>query len=116
MHELALCQSLLAQLERLMEEHHATGVKRAVLRIGPLSGVEPRQLEEAFAILVPHSPARGAVLTIEPQPVRVLCLSCHIEAETDPQHLACPNCHATRTRLLSGDEMLLASVELDLPS
>lgn len=116
MHELSLCLSLMDQLTRLAGEHGATGVKRVVLRIGPLAGVEPVQLAEAFTLACGGTLADGAELVTEPQPVRVQCLSCHGETETDSQHLICPTCHSSHTRLLSGDELILASVELELPS
>ena len=44
MHELAICQALISQVEDVVRERSAR-VKRVLVGIGPLSGVEPRLLE-----------------------------------------------------------------------
>ena len=48
MHELSVCQGLLDQVTGIARQHQATGVARIRLRIGPLSGVEPQLLQQAF--------------------------------------------------------------------
>ncbi len=56
--------------------------------------------------------AEDAELTLEPQPVRVRCEDCGAESEAAPNRLLCGACGGYHTRLTSGDELLLASVEL----
>lgn len=113
MHELSVCQGLVGQLEAVAAEHGAGGVRRVTLRVGPLSGVEPRLLEEAFPIARAGTVAAAAELIIEPQPVRVECLECGAGSEASANRLLCGACGAWRTRVVSGDEMVLASVELE---
>lgn len=112
MHELALCQGLMQQLERLVQQHQAHGVSRITLQIGPLSGVEPALLQNAFPLASAGGPADAAELLIETLPVRVRCLSCGQESEASAAHLICGVCGEWRTQLISGDELLLARVEL----
>jgi len=50
MHELAVCQALIEQVEDLAAEHSAVGVNEIVVRIGPLAGVEQALLEQAYEI------------------------------------------------------------------
>jgi hydrogenase nickel incorporation protein HypA/HybF len=57
--------------------------------------------------------AEAAQLVIEKLPIRVRCESCGAETAAEPNKLVCGTCGDWHTRLLSGDEMLLASVELD---
>ena len=45
-------------------------------------------------------------------PVRVRCEQCGAETDALPNRLLCGACGDFRTQLLSGDEMLLASLEL----
>jgi len=113
MHELAICQGLMTQVEQIARREHADCVTRILLRIGPLSGVEPALLADAFPIAAAGSIAAGAELVIEPQLVRVRCLSCGAESAASPNRLLCAACGDFRTRLLSGDELLLASLELE---
>ena len=48
MHEESLVRSLLHQVEDLAQQHHATEVEDIEVEIGPLSGVEPLLVREAF--------------------------------------------------------------------
>ncbi|ESQ14928.1 MAG: hydrogenase maturation nickel metallochaperone HypA [Thiohalocapsa sp. PB-PSB1] len=115
MHELSVCLSLLDQVERIAREHGADRVVRIVLRIGPLSGVEAPLLANAYPLAAAGTLAEHALLDIEPAPIRVLCRECGAETEALPNQLVCSNCGGWRTRLLSGDEMLLANLELRIP-
>ncbi len=112
MHELAVCRSMLSQVARIAARHRARAVTRISVRIGPLSGVEPDLLSQAFPFAAAGTVAEHAALVIDARPVRVHCEACGHEAETGPRNLTCPRCGDGRTRLLSGDELLLAEVEL----
>jgi hydrogenase nickel incorporation protein HypA/HybF len=113
MHELAVCQALMGQLEAVAAREGATRVTGVTLRIGPLSGVEPELLRDAFPIAAAGSLAADARLQIEPQPVRVHCTRCGADSDASINRLLCAVCGDYHTRLLSGDELLLASVELE---
>ena len=113
MHELAVCQGLLRQVEAIAREHGADRVTRIVVRIGPLSGVEPDLLAGAFPLAAGDTRAAAAELIIERLPVRVRCNTCGAETEAPPNRLLCGACGHGHTQLVGGDEMLLASVELE---
>jgi hydrogenase nickel incorporation protein HypA/HybF len=113
MHELAICQALMGQLNTIAERERAARILSLELRIGPLSGVVPELLSQAFPIASAGSLAAGAKLNIRQLPIRVSCGDCGAETEASPNRLLCGACGGYHTRLLSGDEMLLASVELE---
>jgi hydrogenase nickel incorporation protein HypA/HybF len=115
MHELSVCQSLLDQVIRIAADHGANRVERVLLRIGPLSGIEAPLLRNAYPIAAAGTLAEDAVLDIEPAPVRVHCVTCGAETDATPNRLLCGACGDWHTRLVSGDEMLLASLELSIP-
>ena len=112
MHEYSLCVALLEQVERVAREHRAGRVERILVRIGPLSGVETPLLERAWPLVAAGSLAEDAELVCEPAPVRVRCSRCGAETEVRPNRLLCGACGDWRTRLVSGDEMLLAQIGL----
>lgn len=114
MHELALCQALLAEVERVATAHGASGVARIVITVGPLSGTEPALLDRAFSIARAGTPAEAATLEIEAAPVRVQCTNCGAEGEATVSRLSCEACGDWRVRLLGGDELLLKRVELSV--
>lgn len=111
MHELAICQALLQQVEGLARQHDASAVGRISVQIGPLSGVEPRLLREAFTVARAGSYAETAELVLEVLPVRVRCAACDAESDVTPNRLLCRACGSPRTRLIGGDELLLRRVE-----
>ena len=112
MHELAICQALLSQVEDIARRNDAARVTRVTLRIGPLSGVVPELLESTFRIARRGTLASRASLSIEATSPRIRCGSCGREATVAPNRLLCPECGDYRTTLLGGDELLLARVEL----
>ena len=112
MHELSVCQALVDQVEAVARERAATGVKSVRVRIGPLSGVEAVLLEQAYPIASAGTVAASSGLVIEAAPVRVRCETCGAETEAEPNRLLCATCGDYHTRLISGDELMLMSVEL----
>jgi hydrogenase nickel incorporation protein HypA/HybF len=112
MHELSVCQALLEQVRNTAQGHHAEAVGMITVRIGPLSGVEPDLLKQAFTIARNGPMTSMATLDIELMPVRVRCRDCDKESEVRPNRLLCTECSSYRVDLISGDEMLLARVEL----
>lgn len=115
MHELSVCLALLDQVQSIASEHAATGVERILLQVGPLSGIEPPLLKNAYPLAAAGTVAEGAVLDIELIPVRVRCNECGAETAVAPNRLVCGQCGGFRTRVISGDEMLLANLELRVP-
>jgi hydrogenase nickel incorporation protein HypA/HybF len=112
MHELSVCQALVRQLERVSAGNGGGRVERAVLRIGPLSGIEVPLLERAFPLAAAGTLAEGAALVIEPVPAKVRCSECDAESEVAVNRMVCGACGSYRCRLVCGDEMLLQTVEL----
>ena len=114
MHELSICQSLIVQVERIASVHKACTVDKIVVRIGPLSGVEIPLLRQAYTLVCAGTVAENAALVTDVQPIRVACETCGAETRAIVNRLLCGACGDYRTRLLSGDEMILASVELNV--
>lgn len=112
MHELSVCQALMQQVERIARRENAREVTRIVLQIGPLSGIVPELLEQAYTIARAGTVAEQADLVTQQQPVKVRCLQCGRESDATPNRLICNNCGDYRTQLITGDELILASVEL----
>ena len=112
MHELSVCQGLLKQVTNIAQQHRASSVKQITLHIGPLSGVEPQLLLQAFPLASAGSVAQDAALVVESLPIRVHCNSCHKDSDALINRLVCGHCGDYHTRVISGDELLLANLEL----
>jgi hydrogenase nickel incorporation protein HypA/HybF len=113
MHELAICQSLMEQVESIADERNAHCVTSIIIGIGPLSGVEAQLLKNAYSVASAGTVAENAELLIEYLPIRVRCSQCGSESDALPNKLVCKECGDWRTTLISGDELMLMSVELE---
>ena len=115
MHELSICQALLAQVAKIATDRGASAVINIIVEIGPLAGVEPTLLKQAFTFAREGSCAANAMLSIETTDVIISCLSCGAQSRTAPNRLLCSACGGYRTRIVAGDELRLRRVELRAP-
>jgi hydrogenase nickel incorporation protein HypA/HybF len=115
MHELSVCQALVAQLKSVSAANGGGVVQLVRLRVGPLSGIEATLLRHAFPIASAGTIADGAQLVIDVAPVVVHCTECGARTDAAPNRMLCGACNGYRVRMISGDEMLLESVELAGP-
>ena len=112
MHELAICQALVSQVEAIAAQRTAL-VRQVRVGIGPLSGIEPQLLESAYPLACAGTRAEGSQLEIQKTEVRVRCRSCGAETAAPPNRLVCGVCGDWHTELLAGDDLFLLSVELE---
>ena len=112
MHELAICQELVSQVEDIAGQQTAW-IRQVRVGVGPLSGIEPRLLESAYPLACAGTRAEGSMLEIEHTDVRVRCRGCGAETMAAPNRLVCGACGDWHTDLLAGDELLLLRVELE---
>lgn len=113
MHELAICQALIEQLDAIAAQHVKKQIVKVDLKIGPLSGVVPQLLVDAFSIAKKASCAEQARLDISTGDIVVFCRHCNSESRVKINQLVCHQCGDWQTELISGDEMLLQRVELE---
>ncbi len=109
MHELAICQSILAQAVDIAGQR---AVRRITLSIGPLAGVEPHLLRAAFPLVAAGTCCAGAQLAIRLSAVRVSCQLCGAASEVQPNRLLCGLCGTWHVRLVKGDEMRIDSIDV----
>ena len=114
MHELAVCQGLLKQVDQIASAHRASIVQTIHLRVGPLSGIEPALLKATFPSACAGTIAAQAKLVIHSVPVRVYCQACDTESKASPDRLLCDCCGDWHTRLVGGDELLLERIEIHI--
>lgn len=112
MHELAICQALVAGLDAL-DRPRESFVKCVRISVGPLCGVDAALLARAYPIACAGGIAQGSRLEIERTAVTVRCRSCGSQSTVAPNRLVCGACGDWRTELQGGDELLLLAVEFE---
>jgi len=112
-HELAVAQALVEQVDAVITRHRATQASLIRVRIGPLAGVVPDLLATAFPLAAAGSRMEHAELDLVEAPITVRCQTCGAETEAAMNRLLCGACGDWHTQVISGDELLLESVELE---
>jgi len=112
MHEYSICSALIQQVEGVARAHGAGQVDRIELSIGPLSGVDAALLRRAWPLVAAGTVADAASLHIGAAPITVKCTRCEAVSEASANRLLCARCGDYRTRLVSGDELMLTRLEL----
>jgi len=113
MHELSVCQSIISQVLQIAKQNDAHKVSKIDLAIGPLAGVDFQLLQHAFPLASVGTIAENAELTTQNLPLKIRCLTCFMESDAQPNRLLCAHCGDWHTQVISGDEMLIRSIELD---
>ncbi len=113
MHEYSVVRSLLARIEHEAASRGAVSVHHVKLRVGELSGVEVPLLKTAFVMARERTVAAEADLEVVAVAARWRCPECENELQRGAV-LRCPIC-SIPARLIEGADLLLESLELEVP-
>ncbi|MFI5040516.1 MAG: hydrogenase maturation nickel metallochaperone HypA [Acidimicrobiales bacterium] len=112
MHELGLCEDIVAAVERRADGRPVLKVR---VRVGGLHHVHPEAFEQSFAVAAAGGPAEGAVAELVLVPVRAHCGSCGEDTESDELIISCAECGSVEIELTGGDELILEYLEYRAP-
>ncbi len=113
MHEFSIIQDILKTVKQTAANNHLKKVNKATLEIGQLRQCVPEFLQFAFEILAKDTVASGAELIVREISVKALCLHCRKEFKIENNSYSCPYCDSMDLDVLSGKEVVLASIEGD---
>lgn len=114
MHELSIVANLFETLQEKAREKGAKKIVMVKLKVGALSGVVPEFLETAFEAYKKDTLASEAQLKIEKVPFRIQCQNCQSEMTREDFVLICSNCGSRNLKTLSGTELLLEKIEMEV--
>jgi hydrogenase nickel incorporation protein HypA/HybF len=111
-HEYSIVSALMDRIEQEAGARGARRVRAVRVRIGAMSGVEVELFRTAYHLVADTTVCAGASLDVQVVPVRWACPRC--EAPPEPgARLICPTCGGA-VRLVSGDEIVLDQLELEV--
>jgi hydrogenase nickel incorporation protein HypA/HybF len=99
MHEIAIVEDILSQIEEHVRDNNASRVTRVILEVGKLSGIKPEAIAGVFDGLKQGTIVQDAEIAIESQNAWVRCLDCNKEGEIGGTTLECPRCGSLETAL-----------------
>lgn len=114
MHEVSLMRSLLRQVQELAYAHHAVQVDQIEVELGPLSGVEPLQLQSAFEQLIDGTTFATSRLKLTLVELDVRCDDCGAHFSLNDFRFVCQICGSTSLTILRGDSLRLLTVQMSI--
>jgi len=116
MHELSIAEALVRVIQKELRAHPERRLKTAHVTLGTLRQVEPTTLQFCFEATVRDTPLADAQLCIEPVEAAARCRQCGLEFRVEDKWFECPRCAGVDAELLRGDELLLASLDIEAPT
>jgi hydrogenase nickel incorporation protein HypA/HybF len=113
MHELGIATSLLQAAREEALRHSGARLRKIKVRVGEFSGVNPEALSFCFEVLVRESKLGALELEIESCARQQRCPACQLTFAVADYDLACPECRKAETEFVGGDELELASLEME---
>lgn len=110
MHEMALAEGILGVV---LDAAGSEPVRKVELSVGALQFVVPDSLRFSFELVSAATPAEKAAVSIQELPARLRCKQCNIETVMERPPFQCAKCGSTAIEVMSGDEVLVESVELE---
>lgn len=111
MHEFSIMQGVFELVEDIARKNNLIKINKVVLKIGKLRQVFCDFLQFAFETISENTIAAGAKLVIEEVPITMHCKVCQQDFTVEYSTYVCSYCGATELELLTGKEVLIASVE-----
>lgn len=113
MHELSIARALVELAAEHARRAGAARVTRLRSRIGALRMIDPALLRDAFEAARVGTACASAELVVEPVPLRAQCPRCRRAFAVENWRWNCPDCQAEGAPLDGGDELELASIDVD---
>jgi hydrogenase nickel incorporation protein HypA/HybF len=110
-HELSICGSIAGIATR-----HAAGraVKVINVRVGQLRQVVPDTLVYCWELVSADTPLAGSRISVETVPARIRCRSCeHVTDVGEVPVFVCEGCGGFDAEVISGEEFMITSLELE---
>lgn len=112
MHEIGMCESVLAAVERRAEGREVAEIG---VRAGAMLRVEPEAFAQGFELVAAGTVADGATTAVTTVPLEATCRDCGTDLETIEPTPACPDCGGVSLERHNGNELTLEWIRYHEP-
>ena len=109
MHELSIAEAI---AHKVRERAAGRLVSAVAIRVGHFRQVVPAALEFSWTMVTDGTGLEGCKLEIEQIPATVSCRDCDSTTTLDIPILVCGSCGGSNVTLLTGEEFLIVSLEI----
>jgi len=114
MHEFSIAMSIIEIAEKEARKENGTAINELVLDVGTMSGIEFQALETALEMAVKDTLLEKAKIQINKIKARAKCTECAHEFDIESAFDPCPKCNSFYHELLSGKELQVKSLVVDV--
>lgn len=115
MHEMGVVSGIVTASVETAAREDAVRINEIVIRVGVLTEIMQEALDFAFEALTPGTLAEGATLTVNWVEPRSKCHQCGEIFTHGRFDVVCPQCDNPFCELIEGRELLIESVDVELP-
>ncbi|MDZ4850995.1 MAG: hydrogenase maturation nickel metallochaperone HypA [Pirellulaceae bacterium] len=110
MHETTLVRELLVQVKQVMVDNSIERVTTIRIEVGPLAGVDPLLVEQAYFLLVQRTEFERTHLMVDQPALMAVCHDCQRQFEVVDFKFLCPGCLSHSVQVISGDQVRLLDI------
>lgn len=115
MHEFSIAMSIIEIAENEAKKSSADSVTELILDIGTQAGIEFYALDTALEMAVKNTMLEKAKIHVNKIQARARCTECNTEFDIENIFDPCPNCKGIYHELVSGKELQIKSLVVDIP-
>lgn len=113
MHEVSVVRALLSQAIEAADPTPPAGIREVHIALGPLSGVEPLLVQQAFEDMkVPAGMVNSSIVIAE-HALLACCEHCECQFEVVNYFFRCPQCKSSSVAITQGDQLTLTKLEIE---
>lgn len=116
MHEASVCQNIVDTLQAELGVERLPAVRGIYMKIGVLSGIEPKLLAHAFKYVIEDSPLASCILYTELVEVSAKCCMCNNTFRVENYYFVCPGCNTPTSTIVEGNELMIYKITMEEPS
>lgn len=114
MHELSIAQNIVEIAIDSVPDKDRNKIERIMLEIGDMSGIVSDSLQFCFDVIKKDTPLKNTEMIIKKIPFLIFCNSCKAETTNEFGIRSCGICNEFNTRVISGTEMKITGLELNV--
>lgn len=113
MHEAGIAKNILDIALENGKQRLGKKITIVAVKVGKMTAIDEPSLRFAFDALKEGTEAENAHLDFQSIPLMGHCLDCGIQSELDGYFTACPKCQSRNVKILSGNELEMAYIEVE---
>jgi len=115
MHEFSIAMNIIEIAEAEAEKAKADAINELILDIGTMSGIEFYALNTALEMAVKNTLLEQTKIQVNKIQAKARCTDCKNEFDIDNVYDPCPKCDGLYHELITGKEMQIKSLVVDVP-